>query len=315
MLSGLSKSYGDQAAVKDLDLRVERAEIHGFLGRNGAGKTTTMKCLMGLLRWDSGSATLFGERYHPTDIRARARIGYSPELPSYPSHLSGREVLEIYGRMRGLPREEARSMALPLLRRVTLSDAAEKRVGKYSRGMQAKLGLAVALLGEPELLILDEPTAGLDPLAASQVRALFLDLARGGTSILLSSHQLSEVQQISSRLTLIEKGQNLLEGSVADLVQHAQGGVVYRAELNRLPKELERDARVLEGVTAVRTAEGPERPTMELVLKKDYDVREPLARLAMKHGAVMLSCQREESSLETLFLNVVKEKMETSTKS
>lgn len=307
-LSGLSKSYGDQIAVRDLDLRVERAEIHGFLGRNGAGKTTTMKCLMGLLRWDSGTATFFDEPYHPGDIKARARIGYSPELPSYPAHLSGREVLEIYGRMRGIAREEARAHALPLLDRVMLSDAADKRVGKYSRGMQAKLGLAVALLGEPELLVLDEPTAGLDPVAASQVRMLFQELVREGASILLSSHQLAEVQQISDRVTVIDEGRKLIEGPVVDLLRHVQGGVVYRAELNLLPGNLEQEARALEDVTTVRVVEGSNKPAIELVLTKDWDVRESLARLAMKYGAVMLSCQRVEVPLETVFLDLVKDR-------
>lgn len=304
-VQGLTKHYGDVVGIEDLDLSVEAGEIHGFLGRNGAGKTTTMKCLMGLLRWDSGSVELFGARYVPSDFSLRSRVGFSSELPIYPSHLTGREVLEIYGRIRGLPLASAREEGRRLLEIVSLTDARDRRVGKYSRGMQAKLGLAVALLGDPALLLLDEPTAGLDPVASAEVRALFRRLTTQGTSILLSSHQLAEVQEVCRHVTVIDRGHNIIEGSITDLMNRVQGGVVIRAEFDRVPDELIAEAGRLEGVRSVHSVEGQPKATLELLLDQDRDIREPIARLAIRYGAVMLTCARIEVPLDRLFVSLV----------
>jgi ABC-2 type transport system ATP-binding protein len=304
-LHGLTKHYGEAVGIGDLTMSVTRGEVHGFLGRNGAGKTTTMKCLMGLLRWDAGKAELFGEPYLPSDIRLRRRIGFSSELPSYPAHLTGRETIEIFGRIRGLDTKSARAEAKRTLENVMLEDAADRKVGKYSRGMQAKLGLAVALLDDPDLLLLDEPTAGLDPVASAEVRTMFQGLAAQGTSILLSSHQLAEVQEVCNRITVIDQGHKVVEGTVTELIQKVQGGITYRAEFDHLPEALLEDMRHLDGVKSVLRLDGVPKPSIQLLLDKDWDMREAIARLAIKHGAVMISCARVEASLDKLFLALV----------
>ena len=196
----LAKSYGSSVGVSDIDLIVKRGSLHGFLGPNGAGKTTTLKCVMGLLRRSSGDIGLFGKPYDRIDdVELKRRVGYSPELPVWPSYLSGGEVLKVYARMRGMRDGEGED----LLQKVGLGEAQEKRVSKYSRGMQSRLGVAVALLGSPELLLLDEPIAGMDPVGVVEMRNMFRQLASEGRTVLLSSHQLNEVQQTSGTVTVV----------------------------------------------------------------------------------------------------------------
>jgi len=304
-VKNLLKSYGAFPGVWDVNLTVERGTLHGFLGPNGSGKTTTMKCIMGLLRKTSGLIRVFGEEPSGDGMQMKKRVGYMPESPSFPTYLKGREVLLTYGRMRetsGERRldEESRT----LLRKVGLTDAAEKTVGKYSRGMLTRLGIAVALLGRPDLLILDEPTEGLDPVGVIQVRDILKGLVSEGRSVLLSSHQLPEVQQMCSKVTIVNQGRTVTEGSVADLARHLHGGMVYRAEFDSLSPELMTKLKKIDGVSEVEIMHDN---VIRVVVSKDYDLRPFLARSATEYGSLLLSCEREEASLEELFLSLVKE--------
>jgi ABC-2 type transport system ATP-binding protein len=301
----LSKSYGSSIGISNVSISVKRGTLHGFLGPNGAGKTTTMKCVMGLLRKTSGEIMIFGEELRGEGVQLREKIGYLPELPSYPAYLRGREVLETYGRIRGIvDHGKLLKESRDLLEVVGLAEAAEKPVGKYSRGMQTRLGLALALLGDPDLLLLDEPTEGLDPLAVIEVREMFRRLVSEGRTILLSSHQLSEVQQICSKVTVVNKGRTVAEGFVGDLTRKLHGGVSYKAEFNSLSQELLKVLKQMVGVLEITTLkEG----TIRILISKDYDIRPDLARLAVEHGSLLLSCEREEVSLEELFISLVKE--------
>jgi ABC-2 type transport system ATP-binding protein len=303
-VKALMKSYGSYPGIWDVNLAVARGTIHGFLGPNGSGKTTTMKCVMGLLRKTSGEIRIFGEEPRGDAIEQKRRIGYLPESPCYPTYLKGREVLGTYGRMRGIEKGELVEESRALLQQVGLAQASEKTVGKYSRGMQTRLGLAVAMLGGPDLLVLDEPTGGLDPLGVIDVREILRRLASEGRTVLLSSHQLGEVQQVCSSVTVVNEGRTVSEGSVEDLGRSLHGGVVYKAEFDSLGEGLVDEIKKIDGVSEVTVVQ--ER-VVRIVVSKDYDLRPRLARLATEHGSLLLSCNREEGSLEELFLSMVRE--------
>jgi len=303
-VKNLMKSYGAYPGVWDVNLTVEQGTLHGFLGPNGSGKTTTIKCVMGLLHKTSGEIRVFGEVPHGDAVELKRRVGYLPDLPSYPAYLKGREVLITYGRIRGIPTGRLLEESKALLTQVGLEDAAEKAVGKYSKGMQTRLGIAVAMLGEPELLILDEPTEGLDPVGVIDVRRLLMALVSEGRTVLLSSHQLPEVQQMCSKVSVLKEGRTVTEGSVEELAKRLHGGVIYKAEFDSLGPDLMNELKKIDGVSEITSVE---EDVVAILMSKDYDVRPSLARLAVQHGSLLLSCEREEASLEELFLSMVKE--------
>ena len=207
----LTKTFGPRTAVDAVDLSVRRGEVYGFLGPNGAGKTTTLRMLVGLVRPTSGRATVHG--LPPGDPTAVARTGSLVEGPGFYPYLSGRENLRVLARYRGLGDREVDRV----LERVDLTERGGDRFKTYSLGMKQRLGVAAALLGEPDLLVLDEPTNGLDPAGMADMRALLVDVAAGGQTVLLSSHLLAEVQEICDRVGIIAGGRLLVESTVADL--------------------------------------------------------------------------------------------------
>ena len=301
-VKSLRKLYSNESGVTDVNMSIERGTIHGFLGLNGSGKTTTMKCLLGLLRIDAGAIYFQRSQVDPTTVSYKSRIGFSPELPSFPPYLTGLEVMQLYGRMRGLGGPGTESYSVDLLRKVGLDGAENKRFGKYSRGMQAKLGVAVSLINEPELLILDEPTSGMDPGGAANIRDILKETVRNGSTVLLSSHLLSEVQSICSNITIINRGRTLKEGAVRDLIQKPGGTAIYIAEFNSISDALLRSIEGMAGVTGC-TVSGTGRIRIEAA--DDTDIRESVAKIAINHGSLMLSCVRYEKSLEELFLELV----------
>ena len=207
-------------AVSDLSLMVPAASLYGFLGPNGAGKTTTIRMLLGLLCPSRGEVSIFGEdlRRHRKSILGR--IGALVETPAIYPHLTGKENLQVIARLVGINANRIDEA----LRRVELVDAAHKRVGRYSQGMKQRLGLAIALLNEPQLLILDEPTNGLDPAGIRDVRELLRCLAtESGITVFLSSHLLSEVEQLATHLGIIQQGKLLFQGTL-DGLRHTRGG-------------------------------------------------------------------------------------------
>ena len=207
----LTKRYGERRAVDRLDLNVRRGEVYGFLGPNGAGKTTTLRMLLGLVRPTSGTVRVLGAP--PGDRAALARIGMLVESPAFYPYLSGRDNLRVVARYGGVPATRVDQT----LETVGLSARASDRVAAYSLGMQQRLGLAAALLKDAELLILDEPTNGLDPAGVAEMRLLLRRLGRGGRTVLLSSHLLGEVQQVCDRIGVLSGGRLLREGTVAEL--------------------------------------------------------------------------------------------------
>ncbi len=215
----LAKHYGNVHALHDLTLRVARGECLGFLGPNGAGKSTAVKMFVGLVRPTAGHAELLGRPIG--ELRTRARIGYLPELFRYPDWLTAREVLVFHSRLLRLA--DAQRAIDVALDEVSLRDRARERVGTYSKGMQQRLGLAVALLGEPEILFLDEPTSALDPVGRSDVRALIERLRARNTTVFLNSHLLGEVERVCDRVCVVDRGRVIAQGAVEALTAQRRG--------------------------------------------------------------------------------------------
>lgn len=215
-----SPRQATKLAVNHLNLRVRAGEVFGFLGPNGAGKTTTMNVLLGFVEATSGDAFLFGVNVR--EPIARQRIGYLPEQTYYYKFLTAEEILHFYARIFGLDRAEASRRIEALLRLVELTEAAKRPLKTYSKGMQQRVGLAQALINNPDLLILDEPTSGLDPLGRMKVREIIQRLKNEGKTILFSSHELGEVETVCDRVAIVNQGELKVEGRVADLVAQHQ---------------------------------------------------------------------------------------------
>ena len=217
-----SHDLGQKAklAVDGLNLRVGSGEVFGFLGPNGAGKTTTMNVLLGFVGATGGSASIFG-----VNVRqpiARQRIGYLPELTYYYKFLNTEELLRFYARMFGIAPEVRERRIQAVLKLVELDEARKRLIKTYSKGMQQRVGLAQALINDPDLLILDEPTSGLDPLGRMKVREIIQRLKEQGKTVFFSSHELGEVETVCDRVGILHQGRLLVEGKVSDLVQQYQ---------------------------------------------------------------------------------------------
>jgi len=209
-----------KVAVKDLSLNVRAGEVFGFLGPNGAGKTTTMNVLLGFVNPTAGAAHIFGVNVR--EPIARQRIGYLPELTYYYKFLSAEELLRFYAKIFRVPRAQADERIDQLLKLVELEHARKRPIKTYSKGMQQRVGLAQALINDPDLLILDEPTSGLDPLGRMKVREIIQRLKNEGKTVLFSSHELGEVETICDRVAIINQGELKVEGRVSDLIHKYQ---------------------------------------------------------------------------------------------
>jgi len=209
-----------KVAVKGLNLSIEPGEVFGFLGPNGAGKTTTMNVLLGFVQPTGGCAKIYG--LDVSDTRSRQALGYLPELTYYYKFLTGRELLRFYAKLFGMPSGEAEKRIENLLSLVEITDAANKPIRTYSKGMQQRIGLAQALINDPKLLVLDEPTSGLDPIGRMKVRAIIQRLKNEGKTVFFSSHELGEVETVCDRVAIFYQGELKELGSVSDLLSDYQ---------------------------------------------------------------------------------------------
>jgi ABC-2 type transport system ATP-binding protein len=213
----VSKTYGDFTAVRMLALTVDKGEVFGFLGPNGAGKTTTIRMMMGILVPSDGRITIDGLDCQAERVQVKQRVGYLPDNPIFYDYLRGREILAFVGEMHGQPRDEAQRRTAVLLDELALEDAAEEFAVNYSAGMKKKLGLACALIHDPAVLILDEPTNGLDPRAARHVQDRIRVSAAQGKTIFLSTHLLDMAERLCGRVGIIDKGDLVAVGPLKDL--------------------------------------------------------------------------------------------------
>lgn len=289
----LSKKYGSVLRVSDLSLRVPEGCIYGFLGPNGAGKSTTLKMILGLVRPTGGDISVFGM---PMSSRRRLRIlkqvGSLIESPSYYGHLTGEENLRIVQTMRGVPAQHIQEV----LEIVRLADQKNKRVAHYSLGMKQRLGLAAALLGYPKLLILDEPTNGLDPAGIQEMRELIKALpARFGMTVLVSSHLLSEIDQMADHVGIIREGELVFQDSLAALHSRSKHHLALRTNDNARAQALlqERHLHVSD--------EGDGYLTLPLL---SDDTTMALVQLMNAQGVGVLRLEERQKSLEDIFLEL-----------
>jgi ABC-2 type transport system ATP-binding protein len=269
-ISGLTKLYPvpmrwqKVVAVKDLSLEVQEGEVYGLLGPNGSGKSTTLKVLVGLATPTRGESKIFGE--DSRDYRSHRSVGFLPENPYFYKFLTAEETLRFYGKICALRGRQLDARIGELLSLVGLEEARHRRVGGYSKGMLQRIGLAQALIQDPRLIVLDEPTAGVDPVGSRQIRDLILELKNRGKTVLLTSHLLEQAQEVCDRVGIMSQGSMVREGKLADLV----------------------------------TVEGQ---TEYLVQDAPADLAEKIAALANASGAKLLEARKPKLTLERVFLD------------
>ncbi len=292
-IENLTMIYGGkgQKALSELSLTVSEKEVFGYLGPNGAGKTTTLKILVGLLRYTSGSVRMFGRNVGDSDVRTR--IGFVPEDPRFYEYLTAGETLRFFGRLLGLEGKSAEEKAGKYLETVGLSYAADTRVGKFSRGMRQRLGLAQALLNGPDLLLLDEPLSGLDPVGRAQIRDVILEQAATGKTVFFSSHVLPDVEAICSRVGIICEGRLRESGTIEEMLSKSLETVeIVVSGLSEAAA-----ASLSEDVDAVRKTQN-----MHVLSTTDSGKAQEILKRIIAEGAAVESVSPRRETLEDYFM-------------
>ncbi|MCK6624281.1 MAG: ABC transporter ATP-binding protein [Anaerolineae bacterium] len=301
----LSKHYGNFVAVDNLNLTLHRGEVFGLLGPNGAGKTTTILMLLGLTEPTAGQVEVLGFDPARQPLSVKARVGYLPDQIGFYDGLSARENLAYIAKLNGLRRDEADRRITAVLAQMGLSDVANKRVGTFSRGMRQRLGLAEVLLKQPQLIIMDEPTLGLDPEAAHDFLQTIRQLKADDITIMLSSHLLHQVQAVCDRVGLFHQGRMVLEGTVAGLAQQVLGGA-YRIHLEADgDAQLEEALGQLSGVVQVKRI-----ADTRYDLEARKDLRAEAARTVVEKGGKLLSLNIEMPSLDEIYTRYFKQEVQ-----
>jgi ABC-2 type transport system ATP-binding protein len=289
----LTKRYGKRLAVDHLNLTVSKGEVFGFLGPNGAGKTTTIAMLLGLVRPTKGRVMVLGHDVQREPALALRRVGAMIEAPAFYPYLSGADNLRVLARAGGIPAARVKEV----LETVELSDRARDKVATYSQGMKQRLAIAAALLPDPELIMLDEPTNGLDPAGTVEIRNLIRSLAAGGRTILLCSHLLYEVEQLCNRVAILKEGKLIAAGEVATLLRRGQG-VRLRVQGNPEPAvHLLRTLPWVSGVTVQEEA---------IIIDAPVERAAEINALLIRADIVVAEIGANHSSLEEFFLTVTK---------
>ena len=298
---GLTKKYGSLIAVNKLDLKVERNTIHGFLGPNGAGKTTTIKVLVGLLKPNEGTVKVLGQEASGDRPDVRLGMGYMPELPRFPKHLKGWELLDIYGRMYGMTEQERKEQIPKLLDMVGLKGREKDLIGKYSKGMQQRIGIAQALLNNPELVVLDEPSLGLDPVGMVEVREILKEVAKEGMTVFISSHLLFEVEQICSHVTIINRGASLVSDTLQNVSGMLAGPAILHVEVAKMSNTVVSAVKSLSFVSDVLQTSN----TLRIQLTTREDVRAQVSQEITRSGGIIVDMSLKGSNLEDVFLQLI----------
>jgi len=311
-LKNLSKTYGDFTAVDRLNLNIYPGEIYGLLGPNGAGKTTTILMMLGLTEPASGEALVCGLDATRNPMQVKRKVGYMPDDVGFYEDRSALDNLVYTARLNRIPESEARSRALLLLERVGLAEVAHKRTGTFSRGMRQRLGLADVLIKNPQVIILDEPTLGIDPEGVRELLALIRDLSRNeGITVLLSSHHLHQVQQICDRVGLFVQGRLIASGDIDTLSRQLDGAPAYRIELDVLPwnESLETALRGVDGVTDVQLTPGggladsnsPNAELATVVVSGTEDTTAGLTKAVIDAGASLFGVRPLRYGLDDIY--------------
>jgi ABC-2 type transport system ATP-binding protein len=291
---GLVKRYGELVAVAGVDLTVNPGDVYGYLGPNGAGKTTSLRMMLGLIRPSAGSVRVFGRDPFET-VRALEGVAGFVEAPTFYPYMSGRRNLELLAAFDG---DGAADRIDEALETVELSNRGSDRVGGYSHGMRQRLGIAAALLRDPELLLLDEPTTGLDPGGMRDMRLLIQRLAAQGITIVLSSHLLTEVEEVCNRVAIVQRGKIIYEGEISDLKRAA--GMTYRLLTTDNARAMA-VCRAQRGISDVSTRDG------QISFIADEHAVAELSQALIEAGALIRALTPQGASLEELFFSLTEE--------
>jgi gliding motility-associated transport system ATP-binding protein len=308
----ITKRYGRVTAVDDVSFRVERGEILGFLGPNGAGKTTTMRVLTGYMPPSEGRALVAGYDVFDQPIEAKRRTGYLPETPPLYPDMTVREYLDFVARIKGVPPRERKERVEAVMKRTHVDDMAGRHCGKLSKGYRQRVGLAQALIHNPDVLILDEPTVGLDPKQIMETRELIRTLA-GDHTIILSTHILPEVAQTCQRVVIINKGRVVAVDTPDNLTARLKGAATMYVQVDAAGADAGAMLASIPGVTRVATADMRAAPqpgapvAFEVESDRGMDVRRELARAVVTNGWGLLELRPMRMSLEEVFLQVTTE--------
>jgi len=304
----LTKRYGRVTAVDDVTFRVERGEILGFLGPNGAGKTTTMRVITGYMPPTEGRCIVAGFDVFDQPVEAKRRTGYLPETPPLYPDMTVREYLTFVARIKGVPSADRKARVEQVMKRVWIADVASRHCGKLSKGYRQRVGLAQAVLHNPDVLVLDEPTAGLDPKQIIETRQLIKELA-GDHTIILSTHILPEVSQTCQRVVIINKGR-VVAVDTPDNLTHRLRGAETMYVLVEAPVDATPTLQAMAGVTRVSVADRHDRAIgYEVESVRDADIRRDLARTIVAQQWGLLEMRPLRMSLEEIFLQVTTEEL------
>ncbi|MFN8602802.1 MAG: ABC transporter ATP-binding protein [Candidatus Binatia bacterium] len=295
----LTKEFGDFTAVRDVSFTIAPGECVGFLGPNGAGKTTTMRVIAGIFPPTSGSVRVGGHDVQRDPNATRRLVGYFPENAPYYPEMSVEEYLAFVARAKRLPRAARRAEVERVIRATTLGEMRRRLVGKLSKGFRQRVGLAQALLGDPQVLILDEPTSGLDPEQVAEIRELVKSL-RGQRTIIFSSHILSEVSQVAQRVVIINRGRVVAEDRPEGLARRIEGAVTVHLRAEAPESELRALLSMIPGVHDLAVVDGRFR-----FHARDEGVVREVSRAVTERGFLLLELSRESLSLEEIFLRLV----------
>jgi len=297
----LGKKYRGFWAVRNLNLNLEEGEIYGFLGPNGAGKTTTILMILSILRPTIGDIYLFGERLNGSNPDIRSKIGVVSEKQFFYPDMTMKEYLDFFGELYQV--RNRKEKIGELAKKVELEDVLDRRLGVFSHGMQQKVGLIRALLHEPELLILDEPASGLDPIGIRQVRGLIEAESKMGRTVLISSHLLSETEKLCNRVAIINKGRLLAEDRMENLLRCLAEEVTLDIEFEEITQPLNNVFQDCEFVKEI-SIEGKR---LKVKIKTDRDYRSDVVRMLISQGQIPVDIQVRSMSLEEAFITITKE--------
>ncbi len=301
-VSNLTKFYGNFKALDSVSFSVEKGWVYGYLGPNGAGKTTTIRSMLGLLRSDGGEVQIAGVDPIKDPIEALQLVGYAPELPNLQTFFSGEQLLDFTGKMFGVSSQVRRERVGQLLDLVGLQEAGKRKIGKYSKGMIQRLSVAMALINDPEVLIMDEPTIGMDPEATAHFRNLLVDLSKQGKTVFISSHLLDEVQRICTHIGMINRGKIVFTGPMGQVLEAFTQRWVVEAELENMTPEVTTSLQKLDYVKSVKV----EGNKLLIELKEKKDLRGEISSEIFRNKGVLLSLNLHKVTLEDAYLLALK---------
>jgi len=299
----LVKTYGKFTAVDKLNLRIDEGEIFGFLGPNGAGKTTTILMLLGLTEPTSGKARICGLDPAREPLKVKRITGYLPEKVGFYEDLTARENLDYTAALNGISRGVASRKINGLLDMVGLSEMDEHKVGTLSHGMKQRLGIADVMIKDPKVAFFDEPTAGIDPEGIEQVLTLIANMSKQKVTIVLSSHQLQQVQKICTRVGILSKGHLVAEGSVDQLGRETIGGGKFRVEI----QVSEPTSKLLKSIKSIKGVTNVESSGDLLLISCDKDLRSQIARAAVDNDCLLVQMKIEEYGLDDIYMKYFRE--------